>query len=278
MMNFFDSKKINPYITAIKSKTGEIMYLIEGTKKSVLIDTCIGIKGLKSYIDSIRNNKNPLSVLISHGHIDHAMGAPEFDDCYMNSKDISLYQSQCDISGRLEYAKMCMGKEAENLSEDEFIKAAPDYKFSELSENMKIDLGDITIEVYEAAGHTPGCMAFLIPEIKVLVIGDACNNATFLFDDICSSVTDYQNNMKKLLDKVSGKYDQVLIMHHIMDAPKDILEEMIALCDDIYAGKIDNVPFRFMDKQAYIAKEANEKMERKDGGFANLIYDKRRIE
>ena len=264
-------------MTAIQSKTGEIMYLIEGKQKSVLIDTCIGVKGLKNYVDGIRNKDNPLSVLISHGHIDHAMGAPEFEDCYMSSKDIVLYQSQCDISGRHEYVTMRIGEEGVILSDDEFVKEMPDYPFKELSEGMKFDLGDICIEVYKAAGHTPGCMAFLIPEIKVLIIGDACNNATFLFDDICCSVMEYQQNLKHLLNKISGRYEKVFIMHHIMEAPKDVLNQMIELCDDIYAEKVDNVPFRFMDKQAYVAKEANERMERKDGRFANLIYDKRRI-
>lgn len=276
-MQYYTSEPINDRITAIRSRSGEIMYLIEGDQKAVLIDTCIGIRGLKEYVNGIRRKNTPLTVLISHGHIDHAMGAPEFEECYMNLKDIPLYQSQCAIAGRRDYAAMGIGPEAERLSEDAFVPERPDYPFLTLEEGMKFDLGGISIEVYEAYGHTKGCMAFLVPEERLLILGDACNNSTFLFDDICCSVTEYQKNMKRLLHKISGRYGRIFLMHHIIDAPVDLIEQMIALCDDIYSGNVDNIPFAFMGKQAVIAKAANERMERDDGKFANLIYDPRRI-
>ena len=276
-MNYFSSEKINDKITAIRSKSGEIMYLIEGEDKAVLIDTCIGIKGLKEYVLKIRTKQTPLTVLISHGHIDHAMGAPEFPECYLNPKDIPLYQSQCSIAGRREYAAIGIGEAAKELSDAEFVPETPDYPFLPLEEGMRFDLGGVSVLPYEAYGHTKGCMAFFIPEEKILISGDACNNATFLFDDICCSVAQYKNKMQTLLEKVKGKYERVFLMHHIIDAPVNLLEEMLSLCDEILEGKVDNVPFAFMGKQALVAKKANERMERADGKFANLIYNPEKV-
>lgn len=276
-MEYYTSEKLNERITAIRSKSGEIMYLIEGEEKAVLIDTCIGIGGLKDFIRQIRTKDTPLTVLISHGHIDHAMGAPEFEEVYMNPRDISLYQSQCSIKERRGYAGIGLGAMAESLPDDAFVPASPDYEFHALEEGMVFALGGVSVEVYNAYGHTGGCMAFLIPEEKVLILGDACNNATFLFDDICSSVEAYQQSMRELKAKVAGKYDRVFVMHHIIDAPVFIIDEMIELCDDILAGNVDNVPYEFMGKQAVMAKAANARMERGDGKFANLIYNPNHI-
>ena len=277
-MEYYTSEPIDEAITAIRSKTGEILYLIEGSKRTVLIDTCIGIVGLKEYVNKIRKAQTPLTILLSHGHIDHAMGAPEFEECFLNSKDIPLYQSQCSIQERRGYASMGIGEEAWKLSESAFVPATPDYPFLPLAEEMVFDLGGISVEVYEVSGHTQGCMAFLIPEKEILITGDACNNSTFLFDDVCCSVSKYQTNIKALLEKTKGRYKRIFLMHHIIDAPIDLLEQMDALCDEIKNRTVDDVPFEFMGKQAAIAKKANERMERADGGFANLIYNPGRIQ
>ncbi len=277
-MDYYKAEKVNDKITAIRSLSGEIMYLIQGEKEAVLIDTCIGIKGLKRLVMSLIDQGKPLTVLISHGHIDHAMGAPEFDNCYMNGKDIPLYQSQCDIPGRRGYAGMGLGPDAEKLSDQEFVEPTLDYPFKELEEGIAFDLGGISVVAYDAAGHTPGCMAFLIPEERILITGDACNNSTFLFDDICLSLADYEKSMVSLKAKTQGKYDRVFLMHHVMDAPVDILDQMIELCGEIKAGQIDNIPFEFMGKKATQAKAANERMERNDGKFANLIFNPGRID
>lgn len=280
-MNYYKSESVDENITAIFSKSGEILYLIEGTTGAVLIDTCIGIGHLKDYVKTIRKTDTPLTVLLSHGHIDHAMGAPEFEKCFLNPKDIPLYKSQCSIKERRGYAAMGIGKEAEVLPDSEFVPETPDYAFCPLSDGMKFDLGGMTVEALAAPGHTKGCMAFLIPEKEILITGDACNNSTFLFDDICDSVAEYKKSMESLREKTKGRYKSVFLMHHIMDAPANLLDQMIDLCDEILNqtedNTLDNVPISFMGKQAVIAKKANERMERFDGQFANLIYNLGRI-
>ncbi len=110
-----------------------------------------------------------------------------------------------------------------------------------------------------------------------MILGDACNNAIFLFDDICSTVADYQKQLKKVSNLLEGRYDRVWIMHHLMEASVSILTEMSDVCDEILAGEADNIPFSFMGKEVFIAKAANERFERRDGKFTNLIYNPDRV-
>ena len=86
----FKTEKISEHITRIHGFCTEFMYLIEGSKAAVLIDTGCGFYSLKDCIHNLTNK--PLKVLITHGHVDHAMGANEFEEIYLNHKDKSVYQ------------------------------------------------------------------------------------------------------------------------------------------------------------------------------------------
>lgn len=274
-MDYFSTEKISDMVTMIRSKSGELLYLIEGSEKAVLIDTCIGLGSLRALVE--RLTEKPVTVLVSHGHIDHAMGAPEFDLVYMNHKDISLYQSQCSVAERRGYAGAGLGAGAMQIPAEEFIPAAPDYSFTDLQDGACFDLGGLHIDVYAFPGHTKGCMVFLIREKKILILGDACNNATFLFDDVCSTVSEYKAQVQDIERRLAGKYDKVLVMHHVMEVQPDILSQMACVCDDIISGNADNQPFEFMGKKALIARKCNERFEREDGKSANLIYNPDRI-
>ena len=274
-LDYFKAEKITDRVIGIRSLSNEIMYLIVGEKEALLIDTCVGIVGYKDFVENLINGKK-LTVLISHGHIDHAPGASEFRgiaDVYMNHEDLEFYRTQIAIEDRRGYVIAGCGPIGESITDEQFVKADPDFPFLDLKDGMEFDLGDITVKAIAAPGHTKGCMAFLVKEERILILGDACNNSTFLFDDICASVEVYQQNMKVLKEKTSGKYDKVFIMHHIIDGAVDTLEQAIELCDEILNGKSDRIPFEFMGHKAFIAKSCNERMERTDGKFTNIIYN-----
>ncbi|XCP85571.1 MBL fold metallo-hydrolase [Roseburia hominis] len=275
-MNYYTSEKVTDHITAVRSLSGEIMYLVEGEQKAVLIDTCVGVGHLRQFVEKLTDKQ--ITVLLSHGHIDHAMGAPEFERVYMNRKDIPLYQSQCAVEERKGYVAAGIGPEAAaGISEEEYVSARPDYTFRKLEDGMIFDLGGVHVEAHEFEGHTKGCMIFAVREERVLILGDACNNATFLFDDICSTVAEYRQQVNRVKNLLVGKYDRVFLMHHVMEAPPSIFDEMSEVCDVILAGQADNIPFDFMGKKAYIAKATNERFEREDGKFANLIYNPEKV-
>ena len=274
-MELFTAEKINENLTCIRLKSGELLYLLEGEEKCALIDCGYGACHLGAYVKSL--TEKPVTVLLTHGHIDHAMAAPEFDAVYLNAKDIPLYQKQCSVEERMGYAHAGLGPAADELKLDDYTPAEPDKEFFDLEDGMNFDFAPFHVEAHEFPGHTPGSMVLLIPEMRILILGDACNNATFMFDEMCPPLNEYRKTLVMVKDKLDGKYERVLISHHVMDADMDIMEQMIDVCDETLAGKADDLPFEFMGMKAFIAKKCNERFEREDGKFGNIIYNKNKL-
>lgn len=274
-MEFYKAEKINAHITAIHSLTGEIMYLAEGTEKTVLIDTCLGVGDLRHFVENI--TAKPIMVLLTHGHIDHAMGAPEFKNVYMNVKDIPIYRRQCHVKERRGYLQANLGTAFEKTANLNYVESVPFMEFQPLIDGMEFDLGGLHIEAYELPGHTQGSMVFLLPELKILILGDSCNNSTFLFDQDASPLEEYRDTLKRIQLRLDGKYEHVFLSHHVMEVSVDIIGNVIEVCEDILQGKADDIPFSFMGMHAYIAKSCNERFERTDGKAGNIIYSKEHV-
>lgn len=274
MVEYYKAEKINEHMTAIRSMTGEIMYLVEGEEKAVLIDTCLGVGHLREFVENLTEKQ--ITVLLTHGHVDHALGAPEFDEVYMNPADNKVYESMSPLEERIGYIKANLGGQLPEFAEDDYVQPAP-ADFKELKDGQIFDLGGVYIEVYALPGHTHGTMVMLVPEENALILGDACNNATFLFDGNSLPVNEYKENLIRVKEKLEGRYDTTYLCHHVMTASKDMLAHVIEVCDEVLEGKADDIPFEFMGHHAFVAKRANERFERVDGGEGNIVYDKEKL-
>lgn len=271
---FFKATRVENNIFRISGVNGELMYLIEGENKAALIDTGTGVGNLKEFVEKI--TKKPITVILTHGHVDHAPGAAMFNDVYMSYTDKNLYAQHDTLDTRKSFTDISY-KDSKELNDSDYVPVKDSDSFNNLKDGATFNLGGVTLEAISVPGHTQGMTAILIKEQRVLITGDACNFSTFLFDENTTGLTTYQNSIKNLLDKTNGKFDKIYISHMSGDAPKSLIADMITLIDDIKAGKVDNVPFEFMGHKAFIAKKVNEKFMRIDGGTANLIYDPKRI-
>ena len=78
-----------------------------------------------------------------------------------------------------------------------------------------------------------------------------------------------------MLAKTQGKFDSIFVSHGSGSASKQLLSNLITVCEDIKAGKSDEVPFDFMGSTKYIAKKLDFKtMHREDGVEGNIVYSK----
>lgn len=274
-MTYYHLETVLDNIFAIKSAGGEFVYLILGDERALLIDTCVGAGHLREFVEKLTDL--PITVALSHGHVDHAMGAPEFNEVYLNPLDIPLYQKMCDCETRLGYLQATLGGQVNQDLVDSLLPGEPDYKFLPLSDGQVFDLGGIHVSAHAFPGHTAGMMAFLVEEKQILITGDACNNSTFLFDEEASDVETYRNAVNRIRTRLAGKYDHIFISHHEMEVSVDIMDNMLEVCDAILSGKADDLPYHFMGKTAYIAKSCDDHFHRADGKDGNLIYNKAKI-
>ena len=271
---FFHTEQITDRVTAVWSGCGEVMYYLQGEERGLLMDTNLGVRGLREIVDEI--SRTPYEVVLTHGHVDHALGAPEFGTVYLNHKDLPVYRAMCPLPERTGYLKANLGPGYADygFTEEDFVPPSPDFPFRDLKEGDVFDLGGLTVELYAFPGHTPGTMILLLPEEEILITGDACNNATFLFDDTASTVEEYRQEAVRLEEALRGRYRRVFLCHHIVDTRASLLSEMIDVCDDVLAGRTDDAPFQFRGYEAFIAKACSPHFEREDGKSANLIYRK----
>lgn len=271
---FYQTEKVTERMWAIRSRTGEIMYLVVGDERALLVDTCLGVGNLRQVVEDITDL--PITVLITHGHVDHAMGAPLFDDVYMNSADNALFVEHSPIAERQGYIEGNLGAEPGSWADAAWV-APVEPNFKELGDGMAFELGGVSAEAYALPGHTPGTMVVLVPEERVLITGDAANNSTFLFDEWTLPVEHYRDNLREVERRLAGRYDRCFIMHHVMEASGDLLGNVIRVCDDIMAGRTDDQPFRFRGGSYLVAKAATKDFRRLDGGEGNIIYSKDRV-
>ena len=274
MKTFYTSEKVNERITAIRSLTGEIMYLIEGKDRAALIDTCLGVGHLRRFVETLTDK--PLTVWLTHGHVDHAMGAPEFDRVSMNPADDGIYREMADLAVRKGYIAANGG--GGDWQDGDFVPPFP-FEYEALTDGTVLNLGGLHLEAISLPGHTPGTMAVLVEEEGILILGDACNTFTFLFDENALTVEAYRRNLAQAAIRLKGRYRRVFLCHHDIEAGAGILDNVIGICDDILAGRADDMPFDFMGGTYFLAKAIHSPADirRLDGGEGNVIYNKEKV-
>ena len=274
----FSAVRLTRHTTRITDRLGVLMYLVEGEERAVLIDSGFGVGDLAGFVKALSDK--PVTVLLTHGHLDHAFGAAAFDDVRMSPLDAPVLRAHQILSeGVLQEAR----------AQGRLTVPAPDPQaFGVLSDGEVFNLGDLHVRSLAVPGHTPGSTAFLIAEERVLITGDAANQRTFLFHEEAASVSAYQESLARLRRDTAGLYDRVYVSHGSGDTSVDLLEDLDALCTRIREHSDDAVPFEFMGVHGLIARRVDggsggDGADRVDGtdrvdDNANIVYNPSRIE
>ncbi|MHA1725266.1 MAG: MBL fold metallo-hydrolase, partial [Promethearchaeota archaeon] len=150
------------------------LYLLLGSEKALLIDTGAGVFPLKPIVDELIGTRE-LMVLNTHGHWDHVGNNSQFEKVYIHEKEARLISTPINISNIADSEKTI----AKIFKKNNYL-LMPTKHVESLKDGDMIDLGNITLEVIHAPGHSPGCIV-LSSNRKELFIGDiAHEGAVFL--------------------------------------------------------------------------------------------------
>ena len=283
-MSLFSHEQISPRLLRIREASFTAVYLVLGDDKVALLDTGIGLGSLRSYIGTVCPRPVDL-VILTHGHLDHANGAGEFQDVpvYLNPQDKELMRRHVDVDKRTEYTAQGwqrMGRTPPVFSPADVIPAYDPERTLPLLDGQRFDLGGISVEAIHAPGHTQGMTMLLLPEERTVLFGDGCGVGVLLVEDCCSTVAAYRESLLHV-KPYEARYDRVIRNHGSCESPKELLDNVIAVCDDILAGTDDRVPAQApieCGAPVYLAKATRPgTQDRLDGKEGNILYTANKI-
>ncbi len=166
----------NPSVKHMEDRLGVHMTLLTGHKGALLFDTGYGVEDTASRIRAITSL--PLTVVLSHGHHDHAMGCLWFDHVFLHEDDLDTYRT---YTGRPWRSSVLLTAKSRgvSVSEENFLSmnVAEAYPL----DFQSVDLGGLTVHFFPSPGHTPGSIMAYVPEEKLLLTGDDWNPVTWCF-------------------------------------------------------------------------------------------------
>ncbi|MFH8252911.1 MBL fold metallo-hydrolase [Microbacterium sp. B2969] len=261
----FSAQVVADRIARIEDRLGVFMYLIEGEDHALLVDTGFGVDDLRGFVRSLTSK--PITVVLTHGHVDHAFGAHAFDRVYLHPADIDVMRTHVDPALEAHAEASAQGRPVQRLPDPA--------SFRTLEVGTSFDLGGLRVEVHDGRGHTPGSITLLVVEERVLITGDAANQGTFLFLPESSTITEYRSMLEALAHRLEGRYDRVLVSHLSGEMPVTVLSDLIALCDSILTRTDDAQPFEFMGLRGLAARHVDPSLP--IPSIANIVYDPDRI-
>ena len=162
-------------------------YIVSNKKEELIIDP-----GVDATAWVLKNVKNPLAILNTHGHFDHVW-------------------SNASLKEKLDIPIYCPKGDAFMLENDPFYRGTPKSKADFLPDgDTSFKIGDFFVKYLHFPGHTPGC--------SVIEIDDSWFSGDFVFENSIGRVdfpysnpNDMKRSIKKFL-KIS--YDKKIYTGH----------------------------------------------------------------
>ncbi len=216
-------------------------YLLNGTKRSLLIDTGLGICDIRDAVTPL--TVQPVTAVATHIHWDHIGGHRYYPDFYAHALELAWLQGgfpQPVETIRGYVTERCRLPEGYDVNTYVFFQGTPT---KVLHGGEQIDLGDRQITVLHTPGHSPGHMCFWEAERGYLFTGDLAykGELTAYFPS-----TDPQAYLRSLETAAALPAKRVFPAHHDLSIrPESLVRMRDAFRDLARRGKLAHGSGRF---------------------------------
>jgi len=198
-----DIIQINDTTWRIEDK-GVRFFLLAGTEKALLIDSGMNTPNAKQIAESI--TKLPVMLINTHADPDHISGNGSFDYCYMHPDEENVYRVHGG-TGRIQ----------------------------PVNDNGIIDLGNRPLKIIFIPGHTPGSIALLDINNRVLISGDSVQDGNIFMFRKHRNLSLYVESMKKL-STYTAEFDTIYPSHGSFPVYPELLTSLIEGAEQIING------------------------------------------
>lgn len=198
-------------------------YLLNGSRRSLLIDTGLGISNI--YNEAVKLTDKPIAAAATHIHWDHIGGHQYFPEFYAHGQEVSWLNGEFPLPlGAVKgmVTDRCDLPEGYDVNTYQLFQGKP---AKVLGDGDRIELGGRNIQVLHTPGHSPGHMCFWEPERGYLFTGDLIYKDTLFAYYPSTDPAAYLSS----LEKVSGlPVKKVFPGHHTLEIEPEIIGRM---CD-----------------------------------------------
>ncbi len=185
---------------------GVRFFLLTGTEKGLVIDSGMTTKNARQIAESLTDL--PLLLLNTHADIDHIAGNDAFDTALMNPAEYVNY----------------------------FQRGASHPTPTPVWDGEVIDLGSRPLRVITQPGHTPGSIALLDIDRRVLFSGDSIQNGEIFLFGPMRNLIGYRQSLDKMW-ALRSEYDRIYPSHADLPLKPDIIPALMVGMDQILAGE-----------------------------------------
>ncbi len=199
------------------------MYLLAGTEKALLIDTGFGAIPLRKICEELTNL--PVTVALTHGHVDHIGGTGAFEEVWLSEEDAELYKAHSKERVRRIF------------TQDTLLPVKETCQYFSLE--MVFELGDREIRVVKTPGHSVGSVCFLDEKNRWMFTGDTCCKAHVLLQmEYAATMQEYRKSLQTLIN-MEPFYDITWPGHHSKPVEKQAIHDFLTAVDGILDGAME---------------------------------------
>ncbi|MCL2810728.1 MAG: MBL fold metallo-hydrolase [Clostridia bacterium] len=233
----YKTEKLFPWLYRIHDPLNVYFYLIVGHNKALLFDTGHGVGNIPETIKAITTK--PYTVVLGHGHIDHANGAYQFDEVYLHEGDFELSRLHCSPEFRGGVADDIEKKGLQLDADPAVWREAGSGNLKKLNPGTVFDLGGLHVEVVDMAGHTAGSIGLLVTEKRVLLNSDSANSHSWMFLEETLPIPQYIAMLERVMEL---EFDVFYTAHNEEPFPKSDFLRYIRVAKNASIEKAEPYP------------------------------------